>query len=190
VGGSTLASAVAGNGRRVLVLERDREFKDRGRGENMLPWGVAAARRLLGRAATAGAQVMRGVEVQSIVEQPDGWLVTLRSNGHVQSLTTRLVVGADGRFSSMRWWGSNSWPTPVEAAASADSLDDLFLRLEAADVMLGIDTAVMPTMAKTPTLAAGELDLLRTVEQVVRLGHVRHVTRDAIADADSAIIRA
>jgi 2-polyprenyl-6-methoxyphenol hydroxylase-like FAD-dependent oxidoreductase len=46
LGGSTLASAVARNGRRVLVLEREKEFKDRVRGENMLPWGVAAARRL------------------------------------------------------------------------------------------------------------------------------------------------
>jgi hypothetical protein len=31
-------------------------------------------------------------------------------------------------------------------------------------------------MAKTPTLAAWELELLRTVERVVRLGHIRHVT--------------
>jgi 2-polyprenyl-6-methoxyphenol hydroxylase-like FAD-dependent oxidoreductase len=30
----------------VLVLEREVRFKDRVRGENMLPWGVAAARRL------------------------------------------------------------------------------------------------------------------------------------------------
>src|SRR5689334_14043977 len=46
LGGSTLASTVGRSGRRVLVLEREKEFKDRVRGENMLPWGVAAARRL------------------------------------------------------------------------------------------------------------------------------------------------
>ena len=46
VGGSTLASALARSGRQVVVLEREREFKDRVRGENILPWGVAAARRL------------------------------------------------------------------------------------------------------------------------------------------------
>src|SRR5690349_5572082 len=44
--GSTLATALARNGRSVLVLEHEKEFKDRVRGENMLPWGVAAARRL------------------------------------------------------------------------------------------------------------------------------------------------
>lgn len=64
----------------------------------------------------------------------------------------------------------------MAAAASAESLDDLFLRLEAAGVMLRIDRDVVPTMAKTPTLATWELELLRTVEHVVRLGHVRRVT--------------
>jgi hypothetical protein len=68
----------------------------------------------------------------------------------------------------------------MAAAAGAESLDDLFLRLEAAGVMLRIDRDVVPTMAKTPTLGAWELDLLRTVEHVVRLGHVEHVTRREI----------
>jgi hypothetical protein len=75
----------------------------------------------------------------------------------------------------------------MEAAASAASLDDLFLRLEAAGVMLRIDRKVMPTMAKTPTLAAWELDLLRTVENVVRRGHIRHVTRREIVLDDGAV---
>lgn len=64
----------------------------------------------------------------------------------------------------------------MAAAAAAGSLDDLFLRLEAAGVMLRIDQDVVPTMAKTPTLATWELELLRTVEHVVRLGHVQGVT--------------
>jgi hypothetical protein len=68
----------------------------------------------------------------------------------------------------------------MAAASEAESLDDLFLRLEAAGVMLRIDRDVMPTMAKTPTLGAWELDLLRTVEHVVRLGHVQGVTRHEI----------
>jgi hypothetical protein len=68
----------------------------------------------------------------------------------------------------------------MTAAAAAESLDDLFLRLEAAGVMLRIDEAVTPTMAKTPTLATWELDLLRTIERVVRLGHIKRVTRDQI----------
>ena len=65
----------------------------------------------------------------------------------------------------------------LAAAADATTLDDLFLRLEAAGVMLRVDEAVVPTMAKTPTLAVWELELLRTVENVVRMGHIRRVDR-------------
>ena len=75
----------------------------------------------------------------------------------------------------------------MAAAADAESLDDLFLRLEAAGVMLRIDTDVMPTMAKTPTLGAWELDLLRTIEHVVRLGHIKHVTRREIVLDDGSV---
>jgi hypothetical protein len=71
----------------------------------------------------------------------------------------------------------------MTAAAEAESLDDLFLRLEAAGVMLRIDTDVVPTMAKTPTLGAWELDLLRTIENVIRLGHIKYVTaRELVLD--------
>ena len=41
--------------------------------------------------------------------------------------------------------------------------------------MLRIDASVTPTMAKTPTLAPWELDLLRSIERVVRLGRVRGI---------------
>jgi hypothetical protein len=68
----------------------------------------------------------------------------------------------------------------MESAASAESLDDLFLRLEAAGAMLRIDRGVIPTMAKAPTLAAWELELLRTIDNVVRLGHIKHVTRSEL----------
>jgi hypothetical protein len=63
----------------------------------------------------------------------------------------------------------------MAAAATADSLDDLFLRLEDAGIMLRVDQSVTPTMAKTPTLATWELELLRSITNVVRLGHVRAV---------------
>jgi 2-polyprenyl-6-methoxyphenol hydroxylase-like FAD-dependent oxidoreductase len=46
LGGSTLAKCMAEHGARVLVLERDQQFKDRVRGEFVTPWGVAEAKRL------------------------------------------------------------------------------------------------------------------------------------------------
>ena len=60
----------------------------------------------------------------------------------------------------------------MQAAETAASLPDLFLRLEDAGIMLRIDRAVMPTMAKTPTLADWELEQLRSIEHVGRLGHI------------------
>ncbi|WP_139978528.1 NAD(P)-binding protein [Nocardioides litoris] len=65
----------------------------------------------------------------------------------------------------------------MRSAAAASSLDDLFLRLEDAGTMIRIDRSLTPTMAKAPTLGAWELDLLRTVHRVVRLGHLRRVSR-------------
>ena len=41
LGGSTLAKVMAEHGARVLVLEREKQFKDRIRGEGLGPWGVA-----------------------------------------------------------------------------------------------------------------------------------------------------
>src|SRR5579859_7423394 len=46
IGGSVLAFAMAAKGARVLVVEREREFKDRVRGEWMAPWGAAEAKAL------------------------------------------------------------------------------------------------------------------------------------------------
>lgn len=46
VGGSAIATAMAGRGHKVLVLERETSFKDRVRGEWMAPWGVDDSRKL------------------------------------------------------------------------------------------------------------------------------------------------
>ena len=75
----------------------------------------------------------------------------------------------------------------MQSAAAAESLEDLFLRLEDAGVMLRIDQSVTPTMAKTPTLAVWELEQLRSIENVVRLGHIRQVRPERIALEDGSI---
>lgn len=69
----------------------------------------------------------------------------------------------------------------MAAAADAGSADDLFLRLEDAGVMLRIDRSATPSMAKTPTIGQWEIDLLRSIENVVRMGHIRGVERGRIS---------
>lgn len=75
----------------------------------------------------------------------------------------------------------------MAAAADAESLSDMFLRLEASGVMLRIDPDVIPTMAKAPTVGLWELDLLRSVENVVRRGHIKRVSEGEIVFEDGPV---
>jgi hypothetical protein len=63
----------------------------------------------------------------------------------------------------------------VEASAEADCVDDLFERLEACGQLLRLDPKVAPTMYHAATLTVAELELLRTVENVVRLGRIKTI---------------
>jgi hypothetical protein len=63
----------------------------------------------------------------------------------------------------------------IEASAEAETVDDLFARLEACGQLLRLDPNVAPTMYHAATLTVAELDLLRTVENVVRLGHIKTI---------------
>jgi hypothetical protein len=75
----------------------------------------------------------------------------------------------------------------MQAAEEAASLEDLFLRLEDAGIMLRIDRSVTPTMAKTPTLAMWELEQLRTIDNVVRRGHIEKVGRGKVEFANGSV---
>ena len=44
--GSSLGAALAREGRHVLIVEREPGFRDRVRGEGMLPWGADEAQKL------------------------------------------------------------------------------------------------------------------------------------------------
>ena len=67
-----------------------------------------------------------------------------------------------------------------EAAASAESISDLFDRLEAAGVLLRIDRSVRPSMFHGATVSQAELAALRQISNVVRMGRVQRIARDRI----------
>lgn len=68
----------------------------------------------------------------------------------------------------------------LEAMAQATSVQDLFARLEAEEFFLRIDPGVAPTMFRGAVISEAEMGLLRRIEDVVRLGHVRRIERDEI----------
>ncbi len=63
----------------------------------------------------------------------------------------------------------------VEALAEAETVEDLFARLEASECLVRIDPAVQPTMFRGATLSPAELKELRRIENVVRMGKVLHI---------------
>jgi NAD(P)-binding Rossmann-like domain len=151
-----------------------------------------------------GARVIAVNELADLVAAPTGYVIVGSGKTATDGVIWLLTNGvAPDRI---RWvrprepWMLNRavvQPDPavtfglaaatMAAAADAESLDDLFLRLEAAEVMLRIDTDLVPTMAKTPTLGTWELDLLRTVEQVIRRGHITRVTASEITFEDGTV---
>jgi len=109
------------------------------------------------------------------------WLLT---NG-VPASAIRWVKPREG------WWLNRRYHQPhtllpdffagvglqMQAMAQAQSIDDLFLRLEADNFFLRVDTSVMPTMLHGAIVSEVELALLRQIKDVVRLGRVRRVGR-------------
>jgi NAD(P)-binding Rossmann-like domain len=69
----------------------------------------------------------------------------------------------------------------VQAAACAENIADLFRRLEACGQLVRLDPAVKPTMYRGATISQTELEDLRLVENVVRLGRVTHIGEAHIA---------
>jgi len=63
----------------------------------------------------------------------------------------------------------------VESVALADTIDDVFARLEACGELRRVDPAVTPEAYHCAILSDGELRQLRSIENVVRLGRVSSI---------------
>ena len=109
-------------------------------------------------------------------------------------LLTHGVPAASIRWVKPRegWWLNRRFHQPhaglpdfyagvglqFQAMVQATTLDDVFVRLEAAGFLLRVDQTVMPTMIHGAILGETELALLRRVADVVRLGRVHRIGRD------------
>ncbi len=68
----------------------------------------------------------------------------------------------------------------AEAGAQADNVDHLFEQLEDSGRLVRIDPSCPATMYRGTMLSARELDSLRQIEDVVRVGRVRRIEADRI----------
>ncbi len=75
----------------------------------------------------------------------------------------------------------------LEAAAEAETVDELFERLEATGQLQRLDPTIEPTMYHCATLSQAEMEQLRRIDDVVRLGYVRRIEPDRIHLTDGEI---
>ncbi|HYD73286.1 MAG TPA: NAD(P)/FAD-dependent oxidoreductase [Candidatus Binatia bacterium] len=75
----------------------------------------------------------------------------------------------------------------MEIAASAQAADEILLRLEQAGVLMRVDRDVVPTAYRCATITGAELNQVRRIKNVVRLGRVRGIEPDRIVLADGEI---
>ena len=75
----------------------------------------------------------------------------------------------------------------MAAFADAQSIDELFFKLEALGQMLRIDPNHTPTMYHYATVSTGEVELLRKITRVIRNGRVQSITPDAMTLDQSTV---
>lgn len=75
---------------------------------------------------------------------------------------------------------AGSVATQVESAAAARSIEDLFDRLEATGQLLRLDRNHRPSMYRCATVTRAELDALRRIKNIVRLGRVKRIEKTKI----------
>jgi hypothetical protein len=68
----------------------------------------------------------------------------------------------------------------AKCVAESESLDDMFNRLEASGSLLRIDQKTDPTMYRCATVSRAELEDLRKIQNVVRLGRVQSISPEKV----------
>ena len=132
-------------------------------------------------------------------QRPDDFVVIGAGKTAIDTCVWLLEQGVDPdsiRWVKPRegWWLNRKFYQPgtllpdlirgvaiqLEAIAQATSIHDLYARLEAHSFFLRVDTAVEPNMVRGAVISESELELLRRIKKVIRLGHVQKIGRDTI----------
>jgi NAD(P)-binding Rossmann-like domain len=146
-----------------------------------------------------GVRCVPAGEIVRIKERPERFVIIGAGKTALDAciwLLEQGVPASANRWIKPReaWWVNRRFQQPhallpdfyrgmaiqLEAMAQATSIQDLCARLESEEFFLRIDPGVVPTMFRGPVISEAELKLLRQIEDVVRLGHVRRIGRDEI----------
>jgi NAD(P)-binding Rossmann-like domain len=94
------------------------------------------------------------------IKPRDSWLLDRAAIQPGRQFAKRVLADVSGQLTSVH---------------EAESFGDLFDRLEAKGCLLRIDTSVDPTMYRCAIVSQAELDALRGIDDVVRMGHVQAI---------------
>jgi len=134
-------------------------------------------------------------DLPKINSTPDGYVVIGGGKTGIDACLWLLETGVDA--DSICWiksrdaWlldRSNTQPTleffettvgtqaaQMEAIAASETLEDMFERLEACGYFVRLDETVKPTMFHGATISPLELEALRSIKNIVRMGYVKTV---------------
>ena len=94
------------------------------------------------------------------IKPRDSWLLNRANIQPGPQFTKNVLADVTGQLKSVE---------------NADSVDDLFARLADAESLLRIDESVQPDMYRCAIVSRAELEQLRRVDDVVRMGHVQAI---------------
>jgi len=73
-----------------------------------------------------------------------------------------------------------SFATQMEVLAQSESIADLFVKLEATGQLLRFDSSVQPSMYHGAVVSRAELEALRQIKNIVRMGRIQRIDTDRI----------
>jgi hypothetical protein len=146
-----------------------------------------------------GVRCVPAGQIARMSERPEGFVIIGAGKTALDACVWLLEQGVPAsaiRWIKPReaWWMNRRFQQPhsllpqaynglaiqLEVMALATSIGDLFTQLENQGLFLRVDPAVPATMFRGAVISQAELRLLRQIEDVVRLGHVRRIERDEI----------
>lgn len=200
VGADGVATSLV-NGRRTRLRAR-RKWVDAARADSQVPATHGPRFRV-----TDGVRCVTPTELTQLAEPARGHVIVGGGKTSIDTALWLLEHGADP--DTITWvrprdaWLLNRahiQPTlpfahttleaivsELEVARDAPSLQDLFAQLEARRLLLRIDPQVEPAMYRCATVSEAELEQLRRITRVVRLGHVHAIERERIVFAQGEL---